>query len=442
MGFINSIRLSVMLMALLTLLLQGCATSAQKSASMRLFLEQGRPELALMEAEKGEVDDYVMANMNLGILRRLNEDYKGSNEAFERAKKRIEELYTTSLTQAAGSVIINDETMDFDGDSHEQVLIHLYMASNYLDMGMPDSARVEMLQSHVKMNEWNEPKDEAPFLRYVSGIIFELLGEQDEALVSYRKAVDSYKVTRSKHGLNVPKQLKNDLLRLLSDARLWNEFKQYQREFSMTKWSAPKNRGKGELIVIMHNGLAPQRTQQTIHTWSNQMSLNVKIALPAYTQPPRYLNQVKVTVGGQRRILETVSNIDGMARAALLEDMPAITARALARAVVKKRSEKEAGEQGGLLGQLAMFAVNQATEIADTRCWNTLPQAIQLTRINLPPGKHQVKLDILGPGGVLRDSYVVPVSIRAGQTEVLSEHWTAPRMAIKGEKNAKAVQMR
>ncbi|MCW8957175.1 MAG: hypothetical protein OQL09_09855, partial [Gammaproteobacteria bacterium] len=142
MGYFHSIRTTAILLALLSLLMQGCATSAQKSASMRQFLEQGRPELALIEAEKRSEDDLVMANMNLGMLRRLVGDYKGSNEAFELAKKRIEELYTTSITQAAGTVIINDETMDFDGDPHEKVLVHLYKASNYLDMGMPDSARV------------------------------------------------------------------------------------------------------------------------------------------------------------------------------------------------------------------------------------------------------------------------------------------------------------
>lgn len=439
MGFFHSIRLTTLLL-LAILLMQGCATSAQKSASMRQFLEQGRPELALVEAEKRGEGDYVMANMNLGMLRRLVGDYKGSNQALERAKKRIEELYTTSITQAAGMVIINDETMDFAGDAYEKVLVHLYKASNYLDMGMPDSARVEVLQSQVKMNEWNEPKDETPFIHYFSGIIYEMLGEPDEALVSYRKAVNAYKITRSKHGLSVPRSLQNDLLRLLSDARMWNEFKQYQREFGLSDWSAHENRGNGELVVIMHNGLVPVRTQQVIRTWSNELSLNVKIALPTYSQPPRYLNQVRVTVDDQRTMMETVSNIDGLARASLQEDMPAITARALARAVVKKKSEREAKEQGGMLGQLAMFAVNQATEIADTRCWDTLPQAIQMTRISLPQGNHQVKLDILGPGGVLRDSSTVPVSIRAGRTMILSEHWIAPRRALKGEKNLKAVQ--
>ena len=440
MEYFQSFRVTAVLLALMALFMQGCATSAQKSASMRQYLEQGRPELALVEAEKQAEDDYVMANMNLGMLRRLVGDYKGSNQALEQAKKRIEELYTTSLTQAAGMVIINDETMDFDGNPHEQVLVHLYKAANYLDMGMPDSARVEVLQSHVKMNEWNEPKDESPFMRYFSGIIYEMLGEPDEALVSYRKAVDAYRITQKKHGLNVPHSLQNDLLRLLAQARMWNEFKQYQREFGLNDWSSPETRGMGELVLIMHNGLAPQRNQQVIRTWSNELSLTVKIALPTYAKPPRYLNQVRVSVDGHRSMMETVSNIDGLARAYLQEDMPAITARALARAVIKKKSEKEAGERGGIMGQLAMLVVNQATEIADTRCWNTLPQAIQIARIPLPQGDHQVKLDILGRGGVLQDSYTVPVSIRAGRSVIVSEHWLAPRMAVKGEKNPKALQ--
>ena len=442
MEFFHSIRLTALLLSLTVLLLQGCTTSTQKSMQMRQYLEQGRPELALVEVEKRGEDDIVMANLNLGMLRRMVGDYKGSNEAFERAKKRIEELYSTSITQAVGTVMINDETMDFDGEPHEKVLLHLYMALNYLDMGMPDSARVEVLQSQVKMSEWNEPGDEAPFMRYFSGIIYEMLGEPDDALVSYRKAVDAYKITRSKHGLNVPGYLQNDLLRLLADARMWNEFKQYQREFGLSDWAAHNNRGMGELVVILNNGLVPEKSQQVIRTWSNELSLTVKLALPTYSKSPRYLSQVRVSVDGQRTMMETVSNIDGMARAFLQEHMPAITARALARAVVKKRSEKEANERSGALAQLAMLVVNQATEIADTRSWNTLPQAIQIARVSLPQGDHQVRLDILGSGGVLRDSYTVPVTIRAGRTIVLSEHWTAPRMAIKGEKNAKTAQKR
>ncbi len=419
-------RFGGLLAIFVLLLLQGCATTAQKSASMRQFLEHGRPDQALIEVEKeGETDD-VMVNMNKGMLLRMTGDYTGSNVAFEQAKNRIEELYSTSITESAGSVILNDETISFDGDKHEQVLVHLYMAANYIDLGDYDAARVEVLQSHVKMNEWGEPKDEVPFMRYFSGMLFEILGEQDSALVSYRKAVDAYKITKARHGLNIPVQLKRDFLRLLAAERLWNEYKRYKNEFGMKGMKAP-NKGMGELIVIMNNGLVPQRQQHTIHTWSNAMAMNIKIALPTYPFPPAYVDQVRVTAGNQGKLLETVSNLDGMARAALAENLPAITARAIARAVVKKKSEKEAGDRNGALGQFAMMILNQATEIADTRCWNTLPQQIQLARLWLPSGSHTVTLEVLGAGGVLRDTIEVPVTIKAGGKTVLIEHWTAPR---------------
>jgi hypothetical protein len=129
-------------------------------------------------------------------------------------------------------------------------------------------------------------------------------------------------------------------------------------------------------------------------------------------------------------VLETVENIDGLARASLAEDMPLITTRAIARAVVKKKSEKEAGDRGGAYGglaQLAMLVVNTATEIADTRCWNTLPQEVQLARVMLPAGQHQVDLDVIGHGGRVIDRFSLPVNIRAGRKTIISRHWTAPR---------------
>ena len=434
-----SIRIGGILAALTILLLQGCATSAQKSAGMREALMQGRPDMALVEVEKeGETDD-VMVNMNRGILRRMNGDYKGSNEAFELAKNKIEELYSTSLTEQAGAVIINDETISFDGDRYEQVLIHAYKALNYIDMGDLDAARVEILQSDVKMMEWGESPEEDPFMRYLAGIIFETLGEYDDALVAYRNAVSVYKKSKERHGLNVPNQLKEDLLRSLARAKLWSEYKQYKREFGMQNWKPQKTRGMGEIIVLMNNGLAPQRDQKSFQSYSSELALNVRIAVPDYPLPPAYVNQVRLRVAGQQELLQTVANIDGLARASLSDDMPVITTRAIARAVVKKKSEKEVGESdAGIFGQLAMMVINQATEIADTRCWNTLPQEIQLSRMYLPEGKHNLTMDIIGPGGVVVDSYNMPVTVKAGRKTIISEHWTAPRPVVQPAATANA----
>jgi uncharacterized protein len=139
---------------------------------------------------------------------------------------------------------------------------------------------------------------------------------------------------------------------------------------------------------------------------------------------------MRLQVAGLQKMLEPVENIDGLARAALDSDIAGITARALARAVVKKKMEKEAADRGGGLAQLALFVVNTVSEIADTRCWNTLPQQIELSRLYLPEGTYQLKLDVIGQNGVVIDTYNMPVSIKSGRKTIVSEHWASPRALI------------
>ena len=424
---LHRIPKTIIIVTLGFLLLQGCATSARKSAGMRDALMQGRPDLALTEVERSGDTKDVMLNMNRGMLRRMNRDYTGSNVALEAAKKEIDALYGISVTEHAGALIVNDETISFKGDRFEQVLVHAYKALNYISLGQLDSARVEMLQADVKMMEWGETPEEDPFTRYLTGIIFEALGETDDARIAYSKAVNVYKKTKSKQGLDVPTQLKNDLLFMLSKSGMDNELQIYKTEFAMPNYKMPDTNGMGELVVLMHNGLAPQRDQTGIQTYSTEMSLNIRIAVPTYPRPPAYVNQMRLQVDNQQRVLEPIENIDGLARAALADDIAGITVRAVARAVVKKKTEKKTGEKRGDLAQLAMLVVNTVTEIADTRCWNTLPQQIALSRIYLPEGAHQLKIEVIGQSGRVVDSYDMNLMIKAGRKTIISEHWAAPR---------------
>ncbi|MDH5765847.1 MAG: hypothetical protein OEZ38_07515 [Gammaproteobacteria bacterium] len=431
MDFFSRYPVVQLLVLISIMLLEGCATSALKSKDMRTALSQGRPDVALKELEqKGETDD-VMVNMNRGIVRRMVGDFQGSNQALELAKRRIDELYATSLTEQAGALMINDESISFEGDRYEQVLVHAYKALNYIALGNIDAARVEVLQSDVKMMEWGEAPEEDPFMRYLAGIIFEALGEKDQAIVAYRKAVGVYRSTKKKHGLAVPRHLQDDFLRILAEENRWSEYKQYKHKFGLSSWQKPETKGMGELIVLLHNGLAPQRNEHSIQTWSNELSLNIKIALPVYALPPESVTQARLSYLGVQKYLETVENVDGLARAALQSDMPVITTRAIARAVLKKKSEKKMEERQGGLAQLAMFIVNRATEIADTRCWNTLPQEIQLARVFLPEGQHTVQLEVLGKNGAVVDMIELNATIKSGSKTILSEHWTAPRTAAK-----------
>jgi len=424
------VRFKIIFFALFILLLQGCATSAQKTAHMRHLMASSHYDLALVEAEKALLEEPsgVMENMNVGLLRRLENDFKGSNMALETAKQKIDALYTSSITEYAGAALTNDENISFQGDRFEQILVHLYMASNYLQLGEPDSARVELLQSQTKMSEWGEPKDEIPFMHYFSGILFEMMGEEDSAAVSYRKAVDAYKNTYDKHGLSVPTQLKYDLLRVLANMRLWDEVERYKKQLGLSDYKVVRQKNQSALIVVLGNGIVAQRRQRVFQTWAPELKYNIRVAVPAYIYPPRYVNSARVRIADQSYMMNTVSNVDGLARAALSEKMHIITARAIARAVMKKKTEQKIGEKSGSLGQVAAMVANFGSEIADTRCWNTLPQQFELARIPLPAGEYTVAIELLNSAGYIIDVLYEDVKVDSGTVTVVNKHWTSPVM--------------
>jgi len=422
------VRFSSLLFVLSILLLQGCATSAQKTAYMRNLVASSQYDLALVEAENALLKNPsgVMENMNVGLLRRLENDFTGSNKAFENAKQKINALYTSSITEYTGAVLTNDESISFQGDRFEQVLVHLYMASNYLQLAELDSARVELLQSQTKMNEWGEPKDEIPFMRYFAGILFEMMGEEDSAAVSYRKAVDAYKNTYAKHGLNVPLQLKYDLLRVLANMRLWDEVERYKKQLGLQNYKIERQRNQSTLVVVLGNGMVSQREQRLFYTWSPELKYNIRVAVPDYIYPPAYVNNARVRIADQSYMMQTVSNIDGMARAALSENMHIITARAIARAVIKKKTELKVGENSGSLGQMTAMIANFSSEIADTRCWNTLPQQFELARINIPAGDYNVAIELINSAGYIVDVIYENVTIKPGAVKLINKRWTSP----------------
>lgn len=412
------------------LLLSSCVNLIKKSESMESQLRAGNigNALAIVEREDSTGKD-VLANMNKGMLRQMKGDYKGSNEVFEAAKNKIEKLYGTSVTEQLGALAVNDTLRSYSGDRYEQVLLHAYMAMNYIKLNDLDSARVEMLQADVKMQEWGEQPEEDPFVRYLSGMIYEALGENDQALVAYRKAKEAYKTTEQKIG--IPDVLKKDLLRLLSEQGLKNELRALKKEFRITKFKASfASKKMGELVVVLSAGLAPVRGDVSITVPGVEEVVDtVRIALPRYyNSSPSF--SAHLSVRGASADLELVEDVDALARAALDNDLPIITARAVARAVVKHKTQKKAEEKGGaLMGFLATVA-NVITEQADTRSWTSLPQTIQLTRVNLPAGQHDVSIEIHNSSGGLVDTISKSVTVQSGKIAFVTDRWVVPNMSM------------
>lgn len=83
--------------------------------------------------------------------------------------------------------------------------------------------------------------------------------------------------------------------------------------------------------------MVPQREQIVLQTWSSELSSMVRIAVPSYPRPPLRLSNTQLRIAEQQYTTQVVADIDAMARASLEENLPLITARAIARAAIKKK---------------------------------------------------------------------------------------------------------
>ncbi len=433
----------------LTFAVGGCATYSSSFGVIERDLSTGQYDAALQHIEKQSASstDRALNLLNKGMVLRMKRDFSGSNLALEAAKAEMERLYAVSVSENALSFIVNDATVSYAGDDYEQVLVHLYLALNYLELGQPDAARVEALQVDIKLRELGENIPDSKFTedafsRYLTGIIYEQSGEWSDALIAYRKAYQAYKKYQINHGMAMPTQLKHDLLRLARRVGLADEVAQYKKEFGI---DLPPDQGKspeqGELVFVFNNGLAPIKREQAVILPDPTSGILVRIALPHYESRPNNVVSARVTASGKQVTTELMQDVDAIARHSLDARMAAITARTLVRAAAKimasKKARREAGNRNnsndaplGLLGALAVQVAAVVTERADTRSWLTLPRNIQLARLPLPPGSYTIKVELLGTDGQIMASSEYPeVVISKTHKTYLTQHWVPAQLA-------------
>ncbi len=415
-----------------------CTSYSSNFSTIENHIKQQHPELALQALEKqsGSKLNQLLYLLNKASLQRMSQDFQASNVSFEQAKRLIDKLYGIGIRDQAGSFILNDATKVYRGDDHEQVLIHLYSALNYLALGQLDEARVEALQVDLRLADLASRKPENnpsiyvedAFSRYVTGMIYEELQEWSDALIAYRKSYEAYKKYAETFNTSIPTFLKHDLLRLTDRQGIKDEFENYEKTFKLNNWlSAKKLSNYGELIFLLHNGLSPIKRENIIATASPSLKRLVSIALPTYERRMAGGTLARISIAKQESTTQIVENIESIAIKTLESQMPAITARALARAVLKyQMARKIEQEQGSLLSVIVNVA-NMVTERADTRSWLTLPENIQLARIAVKPGIYSVKIEILDAGNRVMESFLVKdISIKRGRKTYLEKYWLNP----------------
>ncbi|NNF96173.1 MAG: hypothetical protein HKM94_04510, partial [Halobacteria archaeon] len=346
--------------ACLLLQLGGCASYSQGFAPIeaRLAAQDPAAAMQILEKRRSGRNELLLYLLNKAMLQRMQHDFAASNQSFEQAKQVIQTYSAVSISEESAAFIINDTTRTYTGTPLEQVMLHVYAALNYLELGNHDAARVEALQVEVRLRQLMQDSPESalsvdPFARYLSGMIFEDLGEHSDAMIAYRKAYEAYQAHENLYALTIPDYLKQDMLRMARKVGLNNEYAQLQSQFGISLQDNHNPDQKGaEVVLLFHNGLAPIKREHSVATIDPGSGRLIRVSLPYYQNRQQLITTARVEANDLFVQTQPVESIDDIAEQTLQAYMPAITARAVARAVLKYNMSREAEKQNDVAGLL------------------------------------------------------------------------------------------
>jgi len=415
---------------------------------------------------------------NLGMINFIQNEKGESDKAFEQAFLLAED-YQKKAGENVAALLTNPKRITYHGERYELLMLNYFKAINQLKASNPESALIEarrlirklnVLQDQGKKNTYNSDG----FISWMIGTVFETVGEINNAYIYYKKAFEAY---QSGFGnlvkTSTPQQLKYDLIRSAYQAGFDAEGQMFETKTGLK--NQPVNAENGTALLLWHRGLGPVKDENriTFHmvkgsggaiTFNNEelgYSIpfflppgenynpnrfdNLKIitmALPKYVNRNWYWQNIHAKVNGQRYDFQNATNLEEIAKADLGDRMGRELATALGRLAIKqalqyaatqatetavkdgKKDDKKKNEQADLAGSLVNLAftiANTATEVADTRNWQTLPAGIEVLRVSVPPGKQTIQLEGSGKDGK-QFNQTIELNIVKGETTVHTVH--------------------
>lgn len=388
--------------------LYGCATYQGKVENARSSLLAGSYEKAVEDLKPlayKEDGDQLVYLLDYATALQIAGRLKESNQAFLKADRLADQVDYQSISRIAGSLALNEEMVQYKGDTFEKIFINAYLAMNFLEMGQLDDALVEarrINEKYLKYRAEEKKKFELnSFSKYLSALTWEASRNYDDAYIAY---AETYKIDP-----NIP-SLRADLIRSAKLARRMDTYRDWKKKFpEVEEENSWYDRSKGELVVLYQQGWGPRK-------YPSHNEYRFPELRPVYSQT----QQIRVQVGDKLATSVRVYDVSEAAIATLQDDQGILLAKRLAGLATKAVLSDQIRQQNEALGTVAWLAMNLADR-ADLRQWSFLPQSIQIVRVSLPPGKYKVNIDGLSSGHASTGEVLADreVEIKAGQKKFI-----------------------
>jgi len=431
--FSSLVLLSVIGLLSFSLVFSACIPSSQKPPVTQ-------PAPSAEPDCKGR--DAVLCLMNAGLQAHYARKFKESNKLLAQAEAGIEDLFTKSLSSEAAALMINDTMVPYRGEDFESVMTNLFMALNYIFLGKRDDALVEarkvdnklnVINARYKPDQQNVYKEDA-FVRFVMGLLYESNKETNDAFISYRNAEKTYEDYQALYQTPTPRLLVGKLLAAAQAMGFENELNQYTAKYPRIDLANFTRRGMSADVYFLHyNGLSPQKVEDFFVTRLPDGYI-LKVAKPRFERRLYRIQECEIILkdaDGWEYLgyTEAGEDIGSIAVKNLENRMGRIMVKAIARATAKYLAAKgtgqavgqQAGKGWGAVAQALMNVAAVATEKADLRFWNNLPDRIDVAAFSLSPGTYQVRIVARDKSGGVVTSFERPdIQVKAGEKKFVS----------------------
>jgi tetratricopeptide (TPR) repeat protein len=459
-------------LALLSLLLAGCANrgltrydAIVRQASSQDYLAAA----SLLKKERSKLygsQSALLYNMDVGLLYHYGSAYDSSIVYLRRAVDLHEELFAKSVTNEAASLLVNDNVRPYRGRSYEIVWLHLFLAFDYLALDRMDDARIEMRQAEIFLNEVKRKAGgdaqafrDDPAFRAFSALVYEALGERDDAAISIYAAVKNLRQRKQP----VPPGMAAYAWRLLDAEDRPNDIRDLDLQPPATRLA--RIPGGGDIVVLGALGRSPALGETSFWgTWVRDgaliynykdangktvsqvlpapglpqseydkagrgrntrsgTTLHIKWAMPSLREVPSQSRSLRVTVDSAGA---ATGEAWGDTRDLLRQDLDEGRTALLTRTVIRVAARTLAAEQTkaqmrtdnpiiNLLVNLGTDALADQLEQADVRLWFLLPRTLNVARLPVPAGRHTVQVGAENADGKVVRAETRETEVRPGQ---------------------------
>lgn len=381
------------------LALAGCASYPERTASALRDFQGGQFERALEGfADVQRVGSPFLSGAEAGTVALTMGDWEAARLHLARAVEAARDVESRALAgperlgETLASWALNDSTRAYEGEGFERVYLHCALAQAYLAQGKVDDVYVEARLA----NQLLETEEELYETKYQAGgwghllsaVTYELIGQRDQAFIDYQRMAEKG-VGTSLAG--------RALVRLARELGRTDELRRLEQEFGP---DLERPAGAASIVVLGAIGLGPFKVE-TILPVPTPDGL-FQMAVPGYVERPAATEGLRLVhaTSGQSLRTDLVESVSRVARENLEDRLLWIATKSIARGLLKRELTKELEDEfdvaGRVLGDLFTFA----TERADLRCWQTLPDSFQACRMFVAPGTHPLRLEAIGGDSV------------------------------------------